>query len=81
MTMISRRNVLAGAATALLAAPAILRAQQLFTAFPFRLGVASGDPGPDGFVLWTRLCPDPLDDHGGMPTAPMSTGWSSMIPA
>ncbi len=22
---------------------------------PFRLGVASGDPAPDGFVLWTRL--------------------------
>ena len=75
MTMISRRNVLAGAATALLAAPAILRAQQLFTAFPFRLGVASGDPGPDGFVLWTRLCPDPLDDHGGMPTAPVDVDW------
>ena len=22
---------------------------------PFGLGVASGDPGRDGFVLWTRL--------------------------
>jgi alkaline phosphatase D len=22
---------------------------------PFRLGVASGDPGPDGFAIWTRL--------------------------
>ncbi|GAB3212092.1 alkaline phosphatase D family protein [Marinactinospora endophytica] len=36
---------------------------------PFRLGVASGDPTPDGFVLWTRLAPEPLaeDGHGGMP--------------
>ena len=24
---------------------------------PFGLGVASGDPSPDGFVLWTRLLP------------------------
>ena len=22
---------------------------------PFSLGVAAGDPSPDGFVLWTRL--------------------------
>jgi alkaline phosphatase D len=28
---------------------------------PFPLGVASGDPAPDGFVLWTRLAPDPTD--------------------
>lgn len=36
---------------------------------PFTLGVASGDPLPDGFVLWTRLAPDPFapDGHGGMP--------------
>ena len=29
----------------------------------FSLGVASGTPGPDSVVLWTRLAPDPL--HGG----------------
>ena len=28
---------------------------------PFTLGVASGDPNQDGFVLWTRLAPHPLD--------------------
>ena len=33
---------------------------------PFTLGVASGDPSPDGAVLWTRLAPDPLHG-GGMP--------------
>jgi phosphodiesterase/alkaline phosphatase D-like protein len=27
---------------------------------PFTLGVASGAPRPDGFVLWTRLAPDAL---------------------
>src|SRR5687768_13423657 len=33
---------------------------------PFSLGVASGDPSPDGFVLWTRLLPEgtPLDGSG-----------------
>lgn len=30
-------------------------------AFPFTLGVASGDPTPDGIVLWTRLAPEPAD--------------------
>jgi alkaline phosphatase D len=28
---------------------------------PFTLGVASGDPTPDGIVLWTRLAPVPAD--------------------
>ena len=44
---------------------------------PFRLGVASGDPEPDGFVLWTRLAPEPLaeDGLGGMPTRPVRVEW------
>ena len=44
-----------------LAAPAILRAQTVFRRYPFSLGVAAGDPSPDGFVIWTRLAPEPLD--------------------
>jgi alkaline phosphatase D len=31
---------------------------------PFTLGVASGEPLPDGVVLWTRLAPDPLNGGG-----------------
>ena len=34
---------------------------------PFTLGVASGYPRPDGFVLWTRLAPQPLIPGGGLP--------------
>ena len=36
---------------------------------PFSLGVASGDPWPDGFVIWTRLATSPLNEDGlgGMP--------------
>jgi alkaline phosphatase D len=39
-----------------------------FDDYPFTLGVASGDPLPDGVVLWTRLAPNPLaeDGRGGM---------------
>ncbi|GAA4936581.1 alkaline phosphatase PhoD [Streptomonospora halophila] len=44
---------------------------------PFTLGVASGDPLPDGFVLWTRLAPDPLaeDGRGGMPDRRVRVRW------
>ena len=44
---------------------------------PFTLGVASGDPEPDGFVLWTRLAPAPLapDGHGGMSGRNVEVGW------
>ncbi|RBQ19141.1 alkaline phosphatase [Spongiactinospora rosea] len=40
----------------------------------FTLGVASGDPLPGGFVLWTRLAPRPLDG-GGMPGRPVPVRW------
>src|SRR5215470_4757059 len=45
-----------------------------FSADPFNLGVASGDPMPEGVVLWTRLAPDPLNG-GGMPPAPVAVSW------
>ncbi|WP_374384695.1 alkaline phosphatase [Dongia sp.] len=34
---------------------------------PFTLGIASGAPRADGFVLWTRLAPDPLDPDPASP--------------
>ncbi|MEV8638390.1 alkaline phosphatase D family protein [Streptosporangium sp. NPDC051023] len=44
---------------------------------PFTLGVASGDPDSDGFVIWTRLAPQPLaeDGFGGMPDLPFTVHW------
>ena len=45
-----------------------------FGGYPFTLGVASGDPEPDGVVLWTRLAPDPLNG-GGMPQHPVYVDW------
>lgn len=46
-----------------------------FDAYPFALGVASGDPAPNGFVIWTRLAPKPLEEHGGMPMAAVAVRW------
>jgi len=73
---LTRRRLVTGAASAglgLLATPTLLRraAAQVWRAGdPFSLGVASGAPRPDGFVLWTRLAPDPLSSNpetpGGM---------------
>ncbi|HYO82871.1 MAG TPA: PhoD-like phosphatase N-terminal domain-containing protein, partial [Bryobacteraceae bacterium] len=41
---------------------------------PFTLGVASGDPWPDGVLLWTRLAPEPLAG-GGMPGEDVEVDW------
>src|SRR5580765_6724018 len=47
--------------------------------YPFTLGVASGNPRPDGFVLWTRLAPEPLSPDperpGGMPPETVAVEW------
>lgn len=34
---------------------------------PFTLGVAAGSPTDDGFILWTRLAPDPLAQDQATP--------------
>jgi alkaline phosphatase D len=56
------RSALCAAGGALLFIPAARTVAQIrWSAYPFQLGVASGDPSTDGFVIWTRLAPDPLD--------------------
>lgn len=45
-----------------------------FSADPFTLGVASGDPDATSVVLWTRLAPDPLNG-GGMPDDDIDVTW------
>ncbi|TWS99614.1 alkaline phosphatase [Reyranella sp. CPCC 100927] len=59
---LSRRHLLIGGALGVAAASAGGRvlAQPRFDRNPFGLGVASGDPAPDGFVIWTRVMADPL---------------------
>ncbi len=50
-------------------------ADPVFSDYPFQLGVASGEAVPDGFVIWTRLAPDPLAYGYGMPTAAVEVRW------
>jgi len=81
---ITRRQVLAGGAAAgvLVAfggdkalARGLPRLPRL-ASNPFTLGVASGDPLPNGVVLWTRLAPDPLTADGGLAGAGnLEVGW------
>ena len=78
MTEIDRRDMMRhGAALALLggALPARLLAAPRFTRYPFTLGVAAGDPLADGFVLWTRLAPEPQTPDGGMPAVDVRVRW------
>ena len=76
---LSRRHFVAGAGAgftaiaASIAGPSLIRlaaAQSWRAGNPFSLGVASGAPRPDGFVLWTRFAPEPLSSNpetpGGM---------------
>jgi alkaline phosphatase D len=75
--LVSRRSFLGlsgmSAAAILLGTGALsnnrVLAEPFFRDDPFKLGVASGDPLPDGVVLWTRLAPEPLaeDGKGGLP--------------
>ena len=51
-----------------------VRRSPSFSDDPFSIGVASGDPTPDGVVLWTRLAPRPLEG-GGMAPEPVEVGW------
>ena len=49
--------------------------QPVFSGNPFTLGVSSGDPAPDGFVIWTKLAPKPLERGGGLPKQPVEVEW------
>ena len=71
---LNRRSLLTG----LVAAPLVLQFGRAWAGVPtlFTQGVASGDPAPDGFVLWTRLAANPVapDGLGGL-SAPIETFW------
>src|SRR5262245_33198171 len=79
---VNRRALLAGlGASAILTTTGGFFANELwgapvFSNYPFRLGVASGDPASDGFVLWTKIAPNPLERGGGMPRRPVEVDWA-----
>ncbi|MPQ82764.1 alkaline phosphatase [Pseudomonas sp. MAFF 730085] len=66
-----RRRVLAGLAVATAFSILSPFARSAGVDYPFTLGVASGDPLPDGFVIWTRLAPlfNAADGRGGLSRA------------
>jgi alkaline phosphatase D len=82
---ISRRRFVGAATAGLVAGPMLLTPDGATAHVPssagkslprglFTLGVASGDPTPDGIVLWTRLAPRPLAG-GGMPDRGVQVEW------
>ncbi len=77
MTKLNRRLfIVSGLAVGgAIAAPGLAGAARRVAADPFGLGVASGEPRPDGMVLWTRLAAKPLDIGGGMGTRTVPVEW------
>jgi hypothetical protein len=77
----TRRNLIRTfgvAAGALVSVPLLTRpsfAQVSFADDPYSLGIAAGDPSPDGFVIWTRLAPKPFEIGFGMDTRPVEVTW------
>ena len=79
----TRRQILSGLSALSLSACATVSAPTTMSLgaspqkgldYLFTLGVASGDPVSDGFVLWTRLAPMPLAANGGL-SAPINVTW------
>jgi alkaline phosphatase D len=75
----SRRTVVKAAAVTAVAAPALLgaasQAQAAAGATAFLHGVASGDPLPDGVLLWTRVTPSPEAVPGSGLGPDVQVGW------
>jgi alkaline phosphatase D len=78
---VDRRTFLSSSALIMGTGPYLSRTARRarFPDHPFQLGVASGDPLPDGVVLWTRLAPIPLHPDpatpGGMTPEAVPVRW------
>ena len=72
-----RRRLLQQAAWAAMATqlPRWAWARQALRHDPFGLGVASGEPLPDGVVLWTRLLPPDPADAAAPWAGPLTVRW------
>ncbi|MBG6066848.1 alkaline phosphatase D family protein [Micromonospora ureilytica] len=77
MTRLSRRIFVLGGLVTAGVAVTPRQGARAAVPYPFKLGVASGDPAPDSVVLWTRLAPSPLnaDGQGGMANADVTVEW------
>ncbi|KPY83881.1 Phosphodiesterase/alkaline phosphatase D [Pseudomonas syringae pv. tagetis] len=71
-----RRRIITGVAGATLLSILSPFARSAGVDYPFTLGVASGDPLPDGFVIWTRLVPKVMTPSGdGGLNKPVEVRW------
>ncbi|MFC6021759.1 alkaline phosphatase D family protein [Plantactinospora solaniradicis] len=77
MRKINRRIFVLGGLGAVGAVAVPMQTALAAAPYPFKLGVASGEPAPDSVVLWTRLAPSPLnaDGQGGMANADVTVEW------
>lgn len=79
MLITDRRSLLYGASlivgAAVLPSSRALAAPVRFRAYPFSLGVASGDPDASSLVLWTRLAPQPAALDFGIDPVPVPVRW------
>jgi len=74
---LSSASALAAGMSAFLSARPARSAEPVrFASDPFKLGVASGDPTADGFVLWTRLAPNPFEPDGGLGDQVVEVKWT-----
>ncbi|EPN64504.1 alkaline phosphatase D, partial [Pseudomonas syringae pv. actinidiae ICMP 19079] len=77
-----RRRIITGVAGATLLSILSPFARSAGIDYPFTLGVASGDPLPDGFVIWTRLAPKVITPAGdGGLSKPVEVRWKIAIDA
>lgn len=78
MINITRRRIVtaiaAGIGLGLTGCKSTLLTQPQFADYPFKLGVASGEPDTEGFVIWTKLAPDPLNG-GGLANLAIPVAW------
>ncbi|HRE61856.1 MAG TPA: alkaline phosphatase D family protein [Micropepsaceae bacterium] len=72
--LLLRRAALLAASGLTVAACGDGRPGRIKGANPFTLGVASGDPVPDGAVIWTRLLPFP-QEPARTGASPIEIGW------
>ncbi len=83
MSQVDRRTFLRGAAGAAaatavgsaLTGPSFSAALGAPPAAAFQYGVASGDPLPDGVVIWTRVTPSPAATPGSGEGTPTKVTW------
>jgi alkaline phosphatase D len=80
VTPLDRRSFLKGAAAVTagtaLTGPTFSAALAVEPGAVFQYGVASGDPVPDGVVIWTRVTPSPDATPGSGKGAPTTVQWA-----